>query len=183
MFSLYEPANRPHPLGKIIRIAVWAVVLAMVALMITAAFPQLFRLKDSLLEKTFTLNLVLIGLIITGALYYVFLQKKTRRVAVGEMVLSGDGLTVLNEKIPFSALKSLRFIGNDIAGEFRGQETQGTENQILLTLQDGRNLTYNFRQTTAQRLSSQTEFLQKARQLGLLSAANYEAILNNTNYY
>lgn len=183
MFPLYEATERPNRLGKIIRLTVGAVALAIVALTITAAFPQLFRLKDYLLEKAFTLNLVMIGLGIVGALYYIFLQKKTKRAAIGEMVLKPEAIIILNEKIPLHAIKSLRFVGNDISGEFRGQETDGTENRILATLHDGRNLTYNFGQSAAQRLSTQTEFLKNARDLGLLSAANYEAILNNTNYY
>lgn len=183
MFPLYEATERPNILGKIIRLAIGAVALAIVGLTITAAFPQLFRLKDFLLEKAFTLNLVMIALGIAGALYYIFLQNKTKRVPIGEMVLEAGGMVILNEKIPLSAIKSLRFIGNDISGEFRGQETDGTENRILATLHDGRNLTYNFRQTAAQRLSAQTDFLKNARNMGLLSAANFDAILNNTNYY
>ena len=80
-------------------------------------------------------------------------------------------------------INKIRFVGNDVKGEFRGFISKGSNNQMILSLIDDVEKTFTFEQTTQRRLSGQKEILASYVAQGKLSKVNFDAIINNTNYF
>ena len=117
-----------------------------------------------------------------SAIYYVFFRNKKREF-VGTLELKLTEINLNNINYPISTIKHLRFVGNDILGEFRGYETKGSNNEIFIHLHNDEEIVSSFQQTTSENLKNAEDILQTYRQLGLLTEANLDTILNNTNYY
>ena len=80
-------------------------------------------------------------------------------------------------------IKNIRFIGNDIKGEFRGFISKGTGNEMILSLEGDIEKKFYFEQTSSNRLRDQKEILEGYVTQNKLSKTNFEMIMNNTNYY
>lgn len=167
---------------KVLKILIMITIGLIVLVLGAAMIPQLFRYKDRLLEFSFVLNMVLIGLILLRVTHYM-LYRARKGEFTGSLLLSKESIELNGNTYPISSLKKIRFIGNDIKGDFRGYDTKGTENQIILTQNDGAEVVSNFEQTVEKRLQDEHENLSAYRSAGKLSEANYDNILNNTNYY
>lgn len=98
------------------------------------------------------------------------------------MTLRPDQVILDDAVYPVSQIQRLRFIGNDIRGDFRGFVSKGTENKVILE-SNGSTVEFGFEQTPEQNLKNQSEILNRYRSAGILSEANLLNILNNTNYY
>ncbi len=160
-----------------------AICIVIILLMYAVAlFPQSYRIKDRILEATFPMNLTAIGLLILAALYYILFSKKSGKLT-GSMELRNDGITINGQEFKTDEIEKIRIIGNDIAGEFRGFVSKGTQNHIILHTKNGAEISTAFEQTKSNRLQDQREVLQSWYDQGILAEANYHNIINNTNYY
>ncbi len=145
-------------------------------------FPQMFRYKDYILESTFPLNLGFIVLLLLRALVYIFFKNKTR-ISDGFLELKKDEIVLRNKNYPLSEIEKIRLIGNDIKGDFRGNIAKGTNNQIVLHLTNGEIVNSDFEQNAQTNLKQDEKILRNYLETQQLSEANFENIMNNTNYY
>lgn len=99
------------------------------------------------------------------------------------MELQPTEIILNNKNYPASVIKHVRFVGNDILGDFRGYETKGNNNEIFIDLHNGEKISSSFQQNTSARLQDDEATLREYLKLGLLSESNLDTILNNTNYY
>lgn len=184
MFPIFiTPKKGYSVVGKILLGSLIVVGTLITLTLLVALYPPLFRYKDLIMQSTFRMNLLFIGLLVCCALYYVFVRAKKKWEPAGEMKFLSDGIAIAERKILFSEIQSVRFIGNDILGDFRGQVSTGQNNSVRIVLRNGEELRYNFLQTPEQNLRAHEDYLRGLETLNLLSKANLDSILNNTNYY
>lgn len=174
--------NSKISLGKVLLALMALDALVIVGLVVAAYLPQNYRTKDTLLQMTFTFNIVMIILVLLCALYYVFFRAK-RKSYVGTAAFKEDVIELNGESFPLAEIKHLRFMGNDIRGEFRGFASKGTDNQVFITKGDGAVISSYFEQSTENNLKQAEKILEFYKQKGILTEANLDNILNNTNYY
>lgn len=183
MYPLFHPRKSKNTLvGQIIRTLIFIMIFSILGMLMLSLFPPLFRYKDEILERTFTMNMILIGLIIIGIIHFVFLRNKRKNQQIGNMSLHENYIRINGNDYPFEQIGKIRFIGNDIQGEFRGLIGYGQENAVFITLKNGQKMEFNFQQTTQNRLKEDIH-LPALFKHDILSKANYDSILSNTNYY
>lgn len=183
MFRTLQPFDKKKTTtGKILRILAIVMGAVIILTLLAAMIPQLFRYKDRLLEATFTMNMILIGLILLNVANYMLFHGKKGKFT-GNLELRNDAVILNGEEFPLNSISRLRFIGNDIKGDFRGFSTKGTENSVIIKTVDGKEVSANFEQTLENRLKNYTEQLKSYHDQHKLTDANYDNILNNTNYY
>lgn len=180
--TIADAPKRKLTFGKILLALLFLDIAVILGLAIVAYLPQNHSIKDDILGMTFRFNIVLIIIVMMSAVYYVFFRNK-KRSFVGTLELQPTEIILNSKNYPVSAIKHIRFVGNDILGDFRGYETKGNNNEIFLELQNGEKISSSFQQTTAVRLKDDEATLREYLQLGLLSESNLDTILNNTNYY
>ncbi len=162
--------------------AIFAAVFVLM-LLATAFIPSLYRFKETLNESVFVVFAIEMGIIVIAVLRYIFFREKGTVFTGGNLVLSEDSITADGQDYPLSELKKIRFVGNDIKGDFRGFVTKGTDNTLMITQKDGTETSWKFEQTENHQLKNDKIILQKYCDAGLLSESNFGNILNNTNYY
>ena len=168
--------------GKLIKILIRITFAVMILMYILAFFPQLFRYKDFILETNFKVTLVLIGLFILSWLNFTFFTTKKDKTE-GELLLQNDKIILNGTEFRLDELQQIRFIGNDIKKDFRGFLTTGQNNEIVLKTASGEELRSFFEQTSEKNLKSLKPVLEVYRDRKLLTKANFDNIINNTNYY
>lgn len=183
MFRTLKPFDQKKiTLGKIFKTLAIITGIVIVLTLILAMIPQFFRYKDRMLEATFAMNMVLIALILLNFINYVLFRGKKGNFT-GNLELKEDKIVLNGKTFPLENISKIRFIGNDIKGQFRGFSTKGTENSVILKTNDGNEISSNFEQTLENNLKNYSEFLKIYHDQNKLSEANYDNILNNTNYY
>lgn len=183
MFRTMQPFDKNKMTsGKILRILMFVMIGVIVLTLLLAMIPQFFRYKDRMMEATFAMNMVLITLIILNFINYAVFKSKKGNF-IGNLELKDNGIVLNGENFSLENIDKIRFIGNDIKGQFRGFNTKGTENTVTLTTNDQRTVTSVFEQTTENNLKNYADVLKIYFEQHKLSQSNYENILNNTNYY
>lgn len=183
MFRTLKPFDQKKiTLGKIFKILAIITGIVIVLTLILAMFPQFFRYKDRMLEATFTMNMVLIVLILLNFVNYILFRGKEGNF-MGNLELKENEIVLNGDSFPLENISKIRFIGNDIKGQFRGFSTKGTENSMILKTNNGQEIKVNFEQTLENNLKKYSEILKIYHNQNKLSEANYDNILNNTNYY
>ncbi|GEM_PF-1527452 len=162
--------------------AIFAAVFVLM-LLATAFIPSLYRFKETLNQSVFVVFAIEMGIIVMAVLRYIFFREKATVLTGGNLELSENQITANGQDFSVSDLRKIRFIGNDIKGDFRGFVTKGTDNTLMITLNDGTEKSWKFEQTEKHQLKNEKKILKKYCDAGLLSESNYENILNNTNYY
>ena len=180
--TIADAPKRKFTLGKVLLALLFLDIAIIFGLAITAYLPQNHSIKDDILQTTFAFNIILIIILTISALYYVFFRNK-KRAFVGTLELKPTEINLNNKNYPTSTIKHIRFVGNDILGEFRGYETKGSNNEIFVQLINGEEVTSSFQQTTSENLKNAEELLQEYYKIGILTESNLATILNNTNYY
>lgn len=142
-----------------------------------------YRYRNQFTEISFTLNLILLGILIINALHYIFIGRNQNLSPIGNLILEEKDIILNDEKIPVSDIKEIRFIGNDIKGDFRGFFSKGTNNKLIIKLKNSEEKSVHFLQTKENKLNRKKNILELYRNKGILSTANFQNILNNTNYY
>lgn len=142
-----------------------------------------YRYRNQFTEISFTLNLILLGILIINALHYIFIGRNQNLLPVGNLILEEKDIILNDEKIPVSNIKEIRFIGNDIKDDFRGFFSKGTNNKLIIKLKNSKEKSVHFLQTKENKLNRKKNILELYRNKGILSTANFQNILNNTNYY
>ena len=168
--------------GKIIKILIKITFGVMILMYILAFFPQLFRYKDFILETNFKITLLLIALFIISWINFTFFTSKKDN-STGELHLTENSILLNGREFPLENLQQIRFIGNDIRKDFRGFVTTGQNNEIVLKTDNGDEIRSFFEQTGENNLKNLKSVLEVYRAHNLLSKANFDNILNNTNYY
>ncbi len=176
-------AEKKFTIGKFLIILMVIDILVIVSLLILSLFPQFYRKKDFLLESTFTLNMVLIGIFLLAALNYVLFSARNRSQPTGQLAILEDKVVIDDKVISIDDVERIRLIGNDVKGDFRGFISKGIRNQMVITQTDGAVSQIIFEQTSANKLLDRKEVLAVWHQKGKLSDSNYQNILRNTNYY
>lgn len=182
-YTIYQKQKRKRTtIGYILRTLLIVVIVSIVSLLIIATFPPLFRYKDIILEQTFTLNMIFIGLIVCSVLYYVLVRGKKALKPIGELYFGEEYISICGKKIHYGEINRIRVIGNDIRGEFRGQNSDGKGNLLIISLKEGETIEYHLEQTIDNRLRDDSQ-LEELYIKNIMSKSNYESILKNTNYY
>lgn len=182
-YPTYTKTNpQKFSLGKFLNFLIILAILVILAAYVTAMFPQMFRYKDYILESTFPLIIGFLILFMLRVLVYIFLKNKVR-TSDGFLELKKDEIILKNKNYPISEVEKIRLIGNDIKGDFRGNISKGTNNHMILYLKNGENLKVDFGQTDETNLKLDKEILKSYLDAHKLSEANFENIMNNTNYY
>lgn len=175
-------SKRKFTVGTILLALLFLDILTIFILAIVAYLPQNYRDKDLILQSTFAFNIGLIVILMLCAIYYVFFRNKNRKY-IGALELSPSEIILNNETYPLDQIENIRIKGNDIRGEFRGFSSKGTNNQIFIQLKNKEEHSSNFEQTTEINLKNAENILKEYYQKAILTEANLETILNNTNYY
>ena len=183
MFRTIQPVKEKKlTFTKIFGVLTVVTAVAILILYAAALFPQLFRYKDFILETSFSLVVVAIVFFLLTGLSYVFLKSKKGNFT-GEMKLNASEIILNGEKYPVSEIEKIRFIGNDIKGEFRGFNSKGTQNEIIITDKKQGHVHVFFEQTQENNLKKLKNILEGYYKEGIITESNYHNILNNTNYY
>ena len=114
-------------------------------------------------------------------IYHNFFQQK-KAVFIGELIFKENEISILSKIYPLDKISTIRIIGNDIKGEFRGLKSKGINNELIIHLINGDQLNYNFQQTKENKLQDiliLKEYVDKEK----LTQINYDSIIENTNYY
>lgn len=180
-------AIQPYPKKKITFTRVFAFLTGICAVVLLflyaiALIPNLFRYKDVILEFSFKVVIATIATFLLTAISYILSKGKKRNFS-GNLELLPAEIILNNNSYTVSDLEKIRFIGNDIQGDFRGFKSFGTENELIMTLKNGQEIRTFFEQTNENKLQNQIEVLKSYRDQKILSEANFQNILNNTNYY
>lgn len=184
MFRTFQGIKKTNfTLGKILFFFIILDVLAIAGLLILALFPQFYRQKDTFLETTFTLNMVLIALFLLSALNYILFKGKKKASLAGMLEIRENEIVVNDQTLRLDELERMRFIGNDVKGDFRGHVSKGIGNEFIAKLKSGEQISVTFEQTRDNNLMGFKNILKGYYQRGLLSESNYQNIINNTNYY
>jgi hypothetical protein len=184
MFRTFSPVKqKKFTIGKVLLFLMIADVIVIVGMLALAMFPQFYRKKDFLLESTFTLNMVLVGIFLLAALNYVIFNARSKSRPTGKIELLENEVVFEDRTIPLSQIEKIRIIGNDVKGDFRGFISKGIRNQLIVTLKDGTALQALFEQTKENSVLGKKDILAIYHQQGKLSDSNYQNILRNTNYY
>lgn len=183
VFRTFQKVNsKGFQFGKLLNFLLIINFLIIIGIYIMALFPAMYRYKDSLLERSFIFIVGLIVLFLIRVVYYIFSKGKNKNLE-GILKLSENDIELNSKKYPLAEIKHLRFIGNDVKGDFRGYISKGTNNEIVLSLKNGEEISSVFEQTSENQLKNSENLLFIYRSKGLLSEANFDNILNNTNYY
>ena len=183
-FRTFQQARKSKiTFGKILITLVILDILAIIALLILAFLPQYYRMKDDFLYQTFTLNLVLVALLIISAIYYIGFRGKKKEKVSGLLELKENEIVLNGTSIPLADIQKVRIIGNDIKGEFRGFVSKGSQNQIIITKITSEELSSFFEQTIENPLRNSKNILDLYHDKGILSESNFTNIMNNTNYF
>lgn len=180
--TIADKPKRKFTFGKVLLALLFLVITTIGGLVVVAYLPQNHRIKDDVLQMTFGFNIAMIIILMFSAVYYVYFRNKKRAVT-GTLELKSTEILLNNQTFPISAVKHLRFVGNDILGEFRGYSTKGSNNEVFIELKTGEELSSAFMQTTTENLKIVEELLQEYYKIGILTESNLATILNNTNYY
>lgn len=180
--TITDKSKRRFTFGKLLLALLFLVIAAILGLVVVAYLPQNHRIKDDVLQMTFGFNIALIVILMSSAIYYVFFRNKTRNVT-GTLELKPTEIYFIEQTFPILDIRHIRFVGNDIYGEFRGYATKGSNNQIYIELITGEQLSTAFMQTTTENLKNAADTLKHYNKLGILTESNLDTILNNTNYY
>ena len=180
--TIADKPKRKFTFGKVLLALLFLVIATIGGLVVVAYLPQNHRIKDTVLQMTFGFNIAMIVILMFSAVYYVFFRNKKRDI-IGTLELKPTDIILNNQTFPISTIKHLRFVGNDILGEFRGYATKGSNNEVFLELKTGDQLSSAFMQTTTENLKNAEDILQEYYKLGILTESNLATILNNTNYY
>ena len=168
--------------GNLLLLLMGLTILSVIVVLILTLLPPLFRIKDQLLESTFTLNMILVALIVLSAINYILFRNNKGKIA-GTLDFQNDKIMIDEKEFAISEIEKIRIIGNDIKGEFRGAMSKGVGNQLIITMKNGEKTDVYFEQTTENKLKYQKDILNVYHDEGKLSESNYQNILNNTNYY
>lgn len=183
IFRTFEKKiSKKYHWGKFLNLLLMINFAIIIGIYFIALFPRLFRYKDQLLQGNFTFIISFIVLFLLRVMYYIFFKTKPSK-AIGTLQLSEDEILLNSTKYPIAEIESLRFVGNDVKGDFRGYISKGTNNEFFLKLKNGQEMSVSFEQTEVSKLRDAKILLTKYKDDQLLSAANFENILNNTNYY
>ena len=180
--TIADAPKRKFTLGKVLLALLFLDIAIIFGLAITAYLPQNHSIKDDILQTTFGFNIILIIILTISALYYVFFRNKKRAI-LGNLELKPTEIILNDRTFPISTIQHLRFVGNDILGEFRGYATKGSNNEVFMELKNGDQVSSAFIQTTSENLKNAEELLQEYYKMGILTESNLATILNNTNYY
>lgn len=168
--------------GNLLLLLMGLTILSVIVVLIFTLLPPFFRIKDQLLESTFTLNMILVALIVLSAINYILFRNNKGKIA-GTLDFQNDKIMIDEKEFALSEIEKIRIIGNDIKGEFRGAMSKGAGNQLIITMKNGEKTDVYFEQTTENKLKNQKDILNVYHDEGKLSESNYQNILNNTNYY
>ncbi len=183
MFRTFLPKKKSlFSISSLVSVLVFLNGIGILAMYIVALFPQMFRYKDRIMEATIPVIYLFLALSLLRVLLYIFYHS-TAKKEIGTLQFFPNEIRVNSTTYPIDEITSIRIIGNDIKGDFRGYISKGIENTILLTLKNGDRIETNFEQKKDNRLSQQKEILAGYRNAGLLSEANFYNLCNNTNYY
>ncbi len=179
--TLQSKKDKPKAFG-IFKIATIITVLLMILSSLAVIYPPFFRYEDELKRLVAGCIFFILFLQIVKALVFVFLKSKGAKTT-GDLILNENEITAEGMIYRLEHINKIRFVGNDVKGEFRGFISKGSNNQMILSLIDDVEKTFTFEQTTQRRLSGQKEILASYVAQGKLSKVNFDAIINNTNYF
>ena len=176
-----KPKNK-FTIGKLLSILFIVNQLIILGMVVVAYLPQYYRTRDVILQTTFGFNIFTIVILLLSAINYMFFRSKSKKY-VGNLEFKENEIILNATNYQLSEIKHLRFKGNDIRGEFRGFFSKGFDNQLFITRKNGEEISAYFEQTTEENLKNAEELLKKYHQNGILSEANLESIMTNSNYY
>ncbi len=183
MFRTLQPFKQQKiSITKVLAILTIVCGLCVLSLYILALFPNFFRYKDDFLELSFSIVVATMILFLLTGLSYVLLKGKKGKLT-GNLLLQENEIVLNDVNYPLSEIEKLRFIGNDVKGDFRGFQSKGTQNELIISLKNGQEIKTFFEQTSDNNLRSKKEILEKYHHQVKLSKSNFDNILNNTNYY
>ncbi|PIE50270.1 MAG: hypothetical protein CSA38_04265 [Flavobacteriales bacterium] len=184
MFKTLNTKKRPFiRLGTILFALLILSFVAVIFSLLTSTIPYFYRYRNQFAEISFALNLGLVAMLVINAIHYIFLSKNKSTEFYGELSLEKEQIILNGEEIPLSEIKDIRLKGNDIKGDFRGYISKGTNNEIIIKLKNGKERSAFFQQTKTNKLKNHRSILEVYRNKSILSTANLQNILNNTNYY
>lgn len=169
-------------LGKFLNFLLIINAIIIIGIYIVAMFPQLFRYKDHLLQLNFIFIIGFMILFLLRVLVYIFLKAKNG-TKKGNLELRENTIILNEQEYPVSEIKYLRIVGNDIKGDFRGYISKGNNNELIIKMNSGEEIRSFFQQTQEKTLKNAEQLLATYKEKGILSEANFENILNDTNYY
>ncbi len=181
--TFHQNPKRKITFGKILIALIILDIAAIIILLILAFLPQFYRMKDDFLFQTFTLNLVLVALLIMSAIYYIAFRGKAKKKISGMLEFHENEIILNGMHVPLTDIQKIRIIGNDIKGEFRGFVSKGSQNQIIITKKNREELSSFFEQTIENPLRNWEPILKIYKDKSLVSESNFSNIINNTNYF
>lgn len=182
MFKTLHPSKKGNKAASIIKFLNIIAIIALVGSSLAYFYKPFFRYEDDIKQIIAGSIFLLLFVQILKAITYILLRGKNSKVK-SYMLLSPNEITADEMIYSLDHIKNIRFIGNDIKGEFRGYISKGTGNQMILTLEGDMERVFYFEQTTDNRLRDQKEILEGYVEKNKLSKTNFEMIMNNTNYY
>ena len=182
-FRALQPVKKTSKAFKIIKFATTFLFIAIAITTIILYLPPFFRLEDDIKAVLGGLIMLLLFVQVLRAFTYVLLKGKKIKNYTGHLILNLDSVAYNDEVFPISNIEKIRFIGNDIKGDFRGFVGKGIDNQIQITLKNQDEKTFFFEQTLEHNLKLAEENLNRYVDAKILAKSNYDSIMNNTNYY
>lgn len=182
-FRALQPVKKTSKAFTIIKYATILLIVGIIISTIVLFLPPFFRLEDDIKAIIGGLIMLLLFVQVLRAFTYVLLKGKKISKYTGHLVLNSDSIAYNDEVFPLNTIEKIRFIGNDIKGDFRGFVGKGIDNQIQLTLKNQEEKTFFFEQTLEHNLKLAEENLNTYVDAKLLAKSNYDSIMNNTNYY
>ena len=144
--TLTPPRKKKITITALLSILTRISLVSVLLMYVAALIPQFFRYKDVILETSFSVVIVAAVLFLLTGFSYIFLKSK-RGKFTGEMNLTEHELMLNGNGYQVSEIEKVRFIGNDIVGEFRGYQSKGTQNEVILKLKNGTEIRSAFEHT------------------------------------
>lgn len=182
-FRALQPVTKKSKAFSIIKYATTILVIAIIITTIILFLPPFFRLEDDIKKILGGLIMLLLFVQILRAFTYVLLKGKKVKQYTGHLVLDSEFIAYNEQVYPIHDIENIRFIGNDIKGEFRGFVGKGIDNRIQITTTNKDEHVVFFEQIVDHNLKMAETQLKSYVDAKILSKTNYDSIMNNTNYY
>ena len=182
VFKTLQPIKNGNKVSKVLRYLNIIAFAALIGSTLAFFYKPLFRYEDDIKEVMAGSIYLILFIMVLRAISYVLLRSKSSKTK-SYLLLTPNEITADEMIYSLEHIKNIRFIGNDIKGEFRGFISKGTGNEMILSLEGDIEKKFYFEQTSNNRLRDQKEILEGYVTQNKLSKTNFEMIMNNTNYY
>ena len=182
MFRTIQVQEKKPIISSLLKILTILASITLILSSIAVFYPPFFRYEEDLKQIVGSSIFVILFIQIVRAFVYIFLKSRNAKTT-GDLILKENEITAEDMIYRLEHITKIRFVGNDVKGEFRGFISKGSNNKMILSLVDGVEKTFYFEQTKQRRLKNYNDILHSYVSQNKLSKVNYEAILNNTNYY